>query len=362
MPSLLISKFRDCFSKYVATKALKRMEANKLRGNFKETPKTLLLPVSLGFSSVSLLHVLNQQLVSQRERSGKGLYKLHILFVDQPTPSGNAQRREAFHLLKQRYPAHMYSLASLEDMFDYDIVVEHGLLKLNGGSAGLSKQDRLQQVLSSLPSATSRADVESILRLRFIVAFAKHNRCDSIVWGDSTTRLAERTLSESAKGRGGSLPWLTADGISPYGIKFSYPMRDLLRKELTAFAAMTAPPLIDLILTTESSTQVSASSKDVTIDDLMSQYFASVEENYPSIVANVVRTSGRLAAPEIGSDDPSCCLCGLPVMRMFQQWRGNQENEAEQPITEVQMAEQERPFCYGCARSVLDSKGLSSNA
>ena len=338
------------------------METNKLRGAFKETPKTLLLPVSLGCSSISLLHVLNQQLASQRERIGKALYKLHILFIDQSTPSENAQRREVYNLLKQRYPVHTYSLVPLEDVFDYDINIEHEILNIRGGSAELTKQYRLQQALSFLPSPTSRTDVESILRIRFIVAFAKRNSYDSIIWGDSTTRLAERTLSESAKGRGGSLPWLTADGISPYNIKFSYPMRDLLRKELTAFAAMTAPPLTDLILAPGSLNQVSASSKDTTIDDLMSQYFESVEENYPSIVANVVRTSSRLAAPAIGSDNPSCGMCGLPIARRSQQWGGNQESEAQKSATEEQMAEQDGPLCYGCARSFLNSSRLSPNA
>ena len=348
--------------KYVATKVLKRMETNKLRGAFKETPKTLLLPVSLGFSSTSLLHVLNQQLASQRERSGKALYKLHVLFIDQSTPSGNTQRRETFRLLKQRYPSHTYSSAPLEDIFDYDVDNEHEVLNVNGGSAELARRDRLQQALSSLPSATSRADVESILKLRFLVAFAKRTSCDSIIWGDSTTRLAEKTLSESSKGRGGFLPWLTADGISPYGIKFSYPMRDLLRKELTAFAELTEPPLTDLIVLTGSSAQVSASSKDTTIDDLMSQYFESVEENYPSIVANVVRTSSKLVAPAIGPDDPSCGICGLPIMRRFQQWGGNQESEAQESTMEEQIVGEDGALCYGCARSVLNPSGLSVNA
>jgi len=63
----------------VATKVSKRIETNKLRGAFKETPKTLLLPVSLGVSSVSLIWVLNQQLASQHERNGKALFKLHVL-------------------------------------------------------------------------------------------------------------------------------------------------------------------------------------------------------------------------------------------------------------------------------------------
>lgn len=336
------------------------METNKLRGAFKDTPKTLLLPLSIGVSSVSLLCVLNQQLVSQHERNGKALYNLHILFIDQPNASGSAKCHKAFHLLKQRFPCHTYSSISLEDVFDYNIDIEHGILNIHGGNPGLTKQERLQEALFSLPSATSKADVESVLRIRLVVAFAKKNSCDSVIWGDSTTRLAERTLSETAKGRGGSLPWLTADGISPYGMKFSYPMRELLKKELMAFAAMTSPPLTDLIVATGSSVQVSASSKDTTIDDLMTQYFESVEENYPSIVANVVRTSGRLMAPGIDSNEQSCGVCELPIVNRFQDWGGNQESVANNSTTREKMAKRDGSLCYGCARSALNPSGTSS--
>ena len=345
----------------MATKVSKRMGTNKLRGAFKDTPKVLLLPLSLGFSSVSLLHVLNQQLVSQRERNGKALYNLHVLFIDQPTPNVNARCQEVFHLLKERYPSHTYSSALLEDIFDYDIDFDDGLLNIRGESPVPTKQERLKQVMSSLPSVTSRADVENVLRLRLVVAFAKKNSYDSVIWGDSTTRLAERTLSEAAKGRGGSLPWLTADGPSPYGIKFGYPMRDLLRKELIVFAAMTSPPLTDLIITTGSSAPVSTSSKDTTIDDLMTRYFESVEENYPSIVANVVRTSGRLVAPAIGSDEPPCGVCGLPIAKRFQEWGGNQESVAQKSSTRGTISEQEGRICYGCARCVPNLSGPLSN-
>ncbi|KAL8916443.1 MAG: hypothetical protein Q9208_008509 [Pyrenodesmia sp. 3 TL-2023] len=132
----------------------------------------------------------------------------------------------------------------------------------------------------------------SILRCRLITCLAEKHGCSGILYGDSTTRLAERTLSETAKGRGGSIPWLTADGQSPHAIKVVYPMRDLLRKEIAAYTAMTDPPLTPFILE-GSSPVVVPSSKNTTIEDLMSQYFDSVEQNYPSIVANVVRTSSE---------------------------------------------------------------------
>ncbi|KAL8878295.1 MAG: hypothetical protein Q9198_003861 [Flavoplaca austrocitrina] len=194
-----------------------------------------------------------------------------------------------------------------------------------------------------------------ILRSQLVEAFAKGNHCDSILYGDSTTRLAERTLSETAKGRGGAIPWLTGDGRSPHGIKIVYPMRDLLRKEITAYMAMAAPPLRPFLVENTLGKKSSASSKNLTIEDLMGQYFESVESNYPSIVANVVRTSGRLVAPPLGSQHHSVChICRLPLVSGAEglRWSGEQEGPAAPTCSN---GSKDIPkLCFGCARSTLN--------
>ncbi|KAL9029828.1 MAG: hypothetical protein Q9196_001973 [Gyalolechia fulgens] len=259
--------------------------------------------------------------------------------------------------LKERFPSYSYTVAQLEDVFDLeslDSVETTPSPELGADHTAISKQNRLEAFLAGLPSATSRADMIEILRSRLVKAFAGGKNCDSIVYGDSTTRLAERTMTETAKGRGGALPWLTADGQSPHGVKVVYPMRDLLRKEITAYTAMTNPPLTHLVVETKPGTTASASSKDTTIEELMGQYFASVEQNYPSIVANVVRTSSRLAAP---STDPAegrlCQVCRLPLAKGSEglRWSGEQE-DPDMPIPEDRSRDGALS-CYGCARSML---------
>ena len=147
-----------------------------------------------------------------------------------------------------------------------------------------------------------------------------------------------------------SLPWQVSDGMSPHGIGFNYPMRDLLRKEIISFSSLTKPSLADLVLYQEPASHISASSKLITIDDLMTQYFESVEENYPSIVANVVKTSSKLKALS-GDETTSCGFCGLPVTEgtdgIFG-WGGDQNSE-----TPHEKADDYRGIlCYGCSRSI----------
>jgi cytoplasmic tRNA 2-thiolation protein 2 len=173
-----------------------------------------------------------------------------------------------------------------------------------------------------------------ILQRRLVVNLAKEHNCEAILWGDSTTRLAERTLAETAKGRGFSLPWIVADGDSPHRTQFYYPMRDLLSKEIEAFASLVAPQLDDLILAEEKKPAVST--KNTTIDELMKQYFESVERDYPSIVANVVKTAGKLELVPLSGIDKQCELCEMPLL-------GN--------------APEKSRLCYGCVRTLPQAAG-----
>lgn len=357
--------------KYVGRKAVKRMESYQVRSFSKDNQRTLLLPVSCGVSSVTLLHILDQQLQSQLDRTGRTGYSLHVLLVDTSAEETGVPTIEQLDVLQKRYPRHTYSSLTLAEIADYDVALPdelaHGLTKEDGNNSFSlpTSQARLHDFLSSLPSATSWSDVLVILRMRLIVAFAKGKGCERILWGDSTTRLAEKTLAETAKGRGFSLPWQTSEGASPHSIHFNYPLRDLLKKELSTYSALTSPPLTPLVVNHPSSAQVSASAKSTTIDDLMSQYFESVEQNYPSIVANVVRTSSKLRAPQFVPEAQNCELCGLPIAAGssgMHGWGGDQQKEIIPLDSDVGDALTTSGLCYGCARSMHGAKGVISRA
>ena len=336
---------------YVNTKAVKRMETYRVRGSTK-TPKKLLLPLSFGPSSISLLHILDQHLTGQYVRMNRAAYELYVVHIDLFLDA--TDRKESAALLekcKTRFPRYSYSSISLEDALLLNDIDwrSFNLPPIEVGSQRTTSK-RLQELLGSLPSPTSRADLIATLKTRLLVEVARKNSCEGVLFGDSTTRLAEKTLTETAKGRGFSLPWQVSDGMSPYGTIINYPLRDLLKKELVTFSSMTVPPLTDLIVFQELSSQISASSKQTTIDDLMIQYFESVEENYPSIVANVVRTSSKLK-PLDGDESIACGLCGLPVAEgsdgIFG-WGGDQNSTSRSAGN----SGHDGILCYGCSRSI----------
>ena len=117
-------------------------------------------------------------------------------------------------------------------------------------------------------------------------------------------------------------------------------MRDLLKKELVAYAAYATPqPLTDIVVP-EKPVSTVVSAKNSSIDELMRGYFEGVEKSYPSIVANVVRTTAKLQQRDTGGET-SCALCGLPIISA-----GGEDGFALKIVQRHGIQ-----FCHGCARS-----------
>ncbi|KAE8444866.1 cytoplasmic tRNA 2-thiolation protein 2 [Mollisiaceae sp. DMI_Dod_QoI] len=283
-------------------------------------------------------------------RAAYELFVVHInQYVDEKDRKGSETLLERY---KARFPRHTYISVGLEEALNLENIDWKPLnfSALTRDETEEPATERLQKMIGSMPSPTSRTDIITTLFTRLLVDVAKKNACEAILFGESTTRLAEKTLTETAKGRGFSLPWQVSDGMSTYGVGFNYPLRDLLKKELVAFSSLTTPPLTDFIIQQESHSNVSASSKDTTIDDLMAQYFESVEKDYPSIVANVVRTSTKLQ-PVAVDETSDCGLCGLPVEEGtdgIYGWGGDQNLVSRL----ARAVSQDSVLCYGCSRSI----------
>lgn len=84
------------------------------------------------------------------------------------------------------------------------------------------------------------------------------------------------------------------------------------------------------------------SHKDLSIEEVMARYFASVEEGYSGIVANVVRTTGKL---ERVTGDKFCGTCGMTLdAQGDSRWAGELGDDL--------IDSEALRLCYGCKRSV----------
>lgn len=265
-----------------------------VQNNDTGSQQKFLLPVSFGVSSTTLLSVLDQHLANRFAKSRMRPYALHVLHVVDDSVTIHADPKSHMDLVKARFPQHTYEIINLSAaILDSDLTGAESKGD-NANTAGLMRY------LSSAKTPTDAVDLKIQLRTDLITSRAADQSCNAIIWGDSTTRLAEKIMSETAKGRGGLLSGLLSEASKAdqgsAAIPSSYPARDLLRKELVMYCELLEPPLTALLV--EQPTTVALSARNSTIDDLMTTYFASVEKDYPSIVANVVRTVEKLRVPD----------------------------------------------------------------
>ncbi|KAI1078470.1 hypothetical protein F5B20DRAFT_548238 [Whalleya microplaca] len=406
---------KTCFAQFVFSKTVKRLEVlqRSTRGGGPRPPPTstarpprYLVAISGGPSSTALLHILSENLRLHLARGQRPRFELVAVHVDTassslpPSPSSPTPPSRLLTNFRTRFPSTPIHSLPLSTSLSSPHISWASLPPLN---AALPPAQRLADMLSRLPSATSRADVTRLLVRHVLLLAAAARACDVLMLGYNTTALAELTLAETAKGRGFALPWLVNDGAlpvpgdlftlgldlggaggssdggaqttaatgvgesplsslgngnpSPSSIPVYSPLRELFRKELLTYIANTEPPLTDLVTSlaenaTDGSTVVSH--KDLSIDDVMARYFADVEVHYPSVVANVVRTTGKLTRPEgggggDGDGDDWCGICGIALDELGdERWRG----EIGEEIGEVEEdARSKRKLCYGCDRS-----------
>ncbi|KAK4946748.1 Cytoplasmic tRNA 2-thiolation protein 2 [Elasticomyces elasticus] len=298
----------------------------------------LFLPVSGGISSLVLLQILDGQLQRQVANRNRTAYDIVVARVvlpgeeEQPTITGQSED------LKTRFPTHTFlPLLELHDVLRLDSKISHDLEYLGiAREEDESDKELFDRLISSTTSNTARADLQSILLQRLLVATAKREGCEGILWGHSDTRLAALALADVAKGRGGSVSSTIADGSSMHGIDFSYPLRELYEAELRLYGHATSEPLLVEAADYATPVKAQANIRATSIDDLLSTYITSQGEKYPSIMANVVRTASKLEARRPDGTIAACRVCVMPMTGGL----GGQTTTSD--------------LCYGCQRMRQD--------
>lgn len=316
------------------------MESYRLKNDTSHQKRRLLLPVSGGVSSVVLLQVLDFHIQRQLGSRGRAAYELEVLVIDTSCVDQIPSAVGLVESLKEIFPSRHFTLLSLDAVFKLDNGLPNALSDLGfHEDVGEEPQAGLERLMRSATTPTTRSDLFEILLLRLIVSFAKSQGCEAILWGHSDSRLAAIALSNVAKGRGGALPNHIADGPSPWGLHFNYPLRDLFKSELETYAGLLSTQLSNIFVPDLPTPKIS-SIRETSIDDLLANYITSQGEKYPSIMANVVRTASKLRMPSATETEVTCRLCATP-------------------ITSVISEQSQSGLCYGCLKIKADIKPTS---
>jgi cytoplasmic tRNA 2-thiolation protein 2 len=133
--------------------------------------------------------------------------------------------------------------------------------------------------------------------------------------------------------------------VSQTQVPIFYPLREVFKNELKTYLHL-RPSVRDLMPTDISAAASVVSHKDLSIAEVMERYFDSVEGPYSGIVANVVRTTGKLNK---AASKRFCHMCGMTLDEQGDsRWAG----ELGDDIDIADASSTAASLCYGCKRSI----------
>ncbi|KYK56689.1 hypothetical protein DCS_03691 [Drechmeria coniospora] len=363
-----LTNTRKCYVDYIEAKVGRRLGAlaKDTRTTAKPERRRYIAGISFGTSSTAMTQAL-AKFCSPRKSSAA--FELHAVHVDtnltEPLRDGvspAAQRN--LDKYRERFSNVSFQCVHLSKVLNVGTIDWSSLPcfeTISSPEVGSNCQ-RLQNFFNSLPSPTSRAYILRLLIRHILLDMALETSSTALLLGHSTTALAALTLSEVANGRGYSVPWQINDGPYTFCVQSQksdskgckemnretqvhiyYPMRELFAAEISQYLGLVSS-LQELVSTdTAGNSRSVVSHKDVSIDDIMNRYFSNVEGQYEGVVANVVRTTGRLSRVA-GSD--FCRLCGITLDdNGDSRWAGSLGHDSETNVYQ-------HILCYGCKRCV----------
>lgn len=352
----------DCFVIFTKSKYRRAVDAFRLNLPSGEKGVKMLLALSGDISSSVLV-----DLVYTSTKRTRGRYEMPIIcYIDEAgycDADVLQSRRTMLQHLKKNYTDLEIIERAMDEVDHYTAASIHlgPTSDLRTADLGLDARTPLKECIRNLSSKTSQEDVFALYRERLLLETAKENNCTAIMFGNSATSLAAKTLALTAKGRGYALPWETADhALSHTGIWTVRPMKGLMHNEIRMYAEM-----IDLPYAVRDSTV--AASKATSIDELTVRYFQALEEPFPSLVATVVRTTNKLVEPVPREQAlGQCKICGMTFREGAKAWLRDITvdeaaplgGDAQHPLVSPAAADSVESLCYGC---VVALRGLKAD-
>lgn len=221
----------------------------------------------------------------------------------------------------------------------------------------------VESISHSFSSPSSRESMIQQLQNLIVRQIASQYSSQVIIYAENATEMAAKMLALTASGRGYSAPWEQAvlTRLSD-GIWSSRPLKDLVASEIAYFNRLYGRDNVE-------DTHGSDSSKTntTTLNSLTINYFADLEESFPSIVATVGRMSEKLALPLIRNEEKSMCLiCAYPFEKGSDQWLNSVSvktgvNTGNYTVNEgVDNQIINRRMCYGCLVAFRDLHGTTA--
>ncbi|XP_070119256.1 cytoplasmic tRNA 2-thiolation protein 2 isoform X4 [Equus przewalskii] len=178
-----------------------------------------------------------------------------------------------------------------------------------------AQTEALSRLFDSVKTLTAKEELLQALRTHLILHVARTHGYSKVMTGDSCTRLAIKLMTSLALGRGAFLAWDTGFSDERHGdVVVVRPMREHTLKEVAFYNHLFAvPSVFTPALDTKAPEKAS-------IHRLMEAFMLRLQDQFPSTVSTVYRTSEKLVkAPRdgcaAGPPGPRCllCMCALDI-------------------------------------------------
>ncbi|XP_059172755.1 cytoplasmic tRNA 2-thiolation protein 2-like [Physella acuta] len=230
-----------------------------------------------------------------------------------------------------------------------------------------SQSGRLKALITGLGSLSSAEDFIRNLRNQLLAAAARKLGVTKVLTAESATRLAVRILSDVAQGRGSQVSLNTGFSDERNGdVMFIRPVRDLNAKELAMYNSLFH---VDSVFIPTITTKTDPGSS---IERLTETFVMGLQEEFPSTVSNIKRTSEKLDLPDV-KDSIKCCLCQSPLdtdvglasaLNAIELSKQLSKSSGRTPVDGADVITLSEPFqdlkkllCYGCSLGLSQFKG-----
>lgn len=339
-PTTIISRkdtfCENCFIRFIRGKQRKQMQDDKFKVKFndKVSRPRLLLDMKNNHESYVLLDILVSMFNEQLGQGPKAIRGFDLIvciindFKDKEYPIDLKAIYEYYtedelnRLGVEFISIDVNSFVSDNEIENLKLDLQNFQTYMVKNSTNSNEIKTYEELLLQLTDKSTREDIKNIIHKDLIIKTAKDKSCSIVLEPNSMTKMAVDILSDTIRGRGAEIPIKSTDKYIG-SLEILNPLRDVLNSEIKIYSDVRKLNELSPILKLNS-TISDVSTKNKTVDEMVTEYFDTLEVEYPETVSTVVKIGAKLTNP-INSDDDknreNCCeICKVPIYHDPKKW------------------------------------------
>lgn len=235
----------------------------------------MLIAFSGGPSSVALLYAMHHMLQGVKNNANfmhERFASVTVCHVDQSAVLKHAED----------------SIGSIRSIMDAYPDYELDIVGLESAIAMDSQGTTLKEWFDKLQTPDAKIDALQSLTIQTLLVHARRLQCHAIMFGDNSSEIAIRVLSQTSKGRGIAIPTLVSDSSWHQDVFVCRPLRDTLRQEIDAFNSLSGIKSVDLPCLSETLPAKSS------IERITRDFLKGLQTDFPFTACTVSRTACKI--------------------------------------------------------------------